>query len=694
MPLKKGQRFGDYTIGKMLGAGGMAIVYQATSPTHDAVAIKVMADNLTMNQSAVTRFQQEAHLSAQLYHTNIVRILDYGEVNGQFYLANEFMAQGSIQDKLDKHRIRFSLQQVWHIISSIASGLDYLHTQNIVHRDLKLANVLVDEGGRIAISDFGIARGTGTEQRITNITHAVIGTPQYLAPEQTQSSSVDKRADLYALGVIAYLLTVGQYPFEGETIFDYIRLHRESSPPTPTSIRPQLPHELDRVLLKALEKDPNKRYQKASDFAEDFGRSIANSKPVHVTTNIVKPNEDNKETVIEDESVEWATLLIPQIPPNDNNPTITPIPTPTPYTYSAPLATPNKPRSSIVTPRKKQEKSTLLLALIGVVVVVILAIALVLLSFISNLIANSQSAPSVVENTTSLIASPTALDNELPAQSLLVSTSFAPTATLTQFVPTATRTLAPSSPTPALVGCSDTLSPLFSMNETGLLTAGEGNRIRSQPNRNASIIGRIPPNYPFWIVGGVECANGFMWYYVNHKGYVGWTALADDKNYYAERSPMLAFDKETQTNISFTYRQFERGIMIRVGLRDSSLNPIYVLILDGDNAGKWAVFLDAWQRSDSDPSAIAPSGLFTPTQHFGSIWGKNPQVQSWLGWATAPEDRRFVSTWEYTYGDVINNRYDETGFITFEMTGYGTLFLREANAPLGQGINFTALTGY
>ncbi len=265
-----------YEIEKELGRGGMGVVYKAKQKGLDrTVALKMIlkADFATSEQKL--RFQIEAENAARVQHPNIVQVFEIGEHHGQPYFAQEFIDGGSLADWLKKGRM--STAEAAAFIETLARAMHTAHAQGIIHRDLKPANVLLTSPGRESgeftpkITDFGLAKRLDQTEHLTG-SHAVMGTPTYMSPEQAQGKTkfVGPAADQYALGVIFYQLLTGKVPFEADTIPNLLIKITTDEPASPRNINPSIPHDLQVICLKCLEKDATKRYLTAEALAEDL----------------------------------------------------------------------------------------------------------------------------------------------------------------------------------------------------------------------------------------------------------------------------------------------------------------------------------------------------------------------------------------------------------------------------------------
>jgi beta-lactam-binding protein with PASTA domain/predicted Ser/Thr protein kinase len=271
---------GRYHIVRKLGAGGMADVYLAEDQELGRrVAIKILNGRHANDDQFIERFRREAKNAAALNHPNIVSIYDRGEAEDTYYIAMEYLDGRSIKELIVGHGPA-PVDVAIEYARQILSALRFAHRHGIVHRDIKPHNVLVDREGRIKVTDFGIARA-GTSQMTE--TGSIVGTAQYLSPEQARGSEVDQRSDLYSLGVVLYELLTGRTPFEGDTPVEIAMKHLSATPEPPSELRKDIPHELDLLVLRALAKDPEDRYQSADEMDADLER-VSRGAPVAAAT--------------------------------------------------------------------------------------------------------------------------------------------------------------------------------------------------------------------------------------------------------------------------------------------------------------------------------------------------------------------------------------------------------------------------
>ena len=260
---------GRYQVVRKLGAGGMANVYLAEDQELGRrVAIKILNERHANDEQFVERFRREAKNAAALSHPNIVSIYDRGEAEGTYYIAMEYLDGRSLKE-LILSRGPAPLNVAIEYVRQILSALRFAHRHGIVHRDIKPHNVLVDAEGRVKVTDFGIARAGASQMTEAG---SIVGTAQYLSPEQARGTNVDQRSDLYSLGIVLYELLTGTLPFNGDTPVEIAMKHLSQTPELPSVLRPELPRELDLVVTRALAKDPDERYQSAEEMDADLER--------------------------------------------------------------------------------------------------------------------------------------------------------------------------------------------------------------------------------------------------------------------------------------------------------------------------------------------------------------------------------------------------------------------------------------
>ena len=260
-----GKVVNGYEILSQVGQGGMATVFLARQRSMNRnVALKFLPNAFMNDEAYLQRFEREVRIVAQLEHRNIVPVYDFGEFEDQPYIAMRYMPAGSVEELLAAGRI--PLRRVLGIVEQVASALDYAHQNGILHRDLKPSNILLDDGGGVFITDFGIARILG-EGGSNITTQGVVGTPSYMSPEQARGEPLDGRSDVYSLGVMLFELITGRRPFDSETPYSIAVMHVTMPPPAPSDVEPSVTSAVEAVILRALHKQPDKRYATADDLA-------------------------------------------------------------------------------------------------------------------------------------------------------------------------------------------------------------------------------------------------------------------------------------------------------------------------------------------------------------------------------------------------------------------------------------------
>ncbi|MCU1606167.1 MAG: pknB [Modestobacter sp.] len=268
-----------YEIGGVLGRGGMAEVHRGRDlRLGREVAVKVLRHDLARDPSSQVRFRREAQAAASLNHPAIVAVYDTGEdrttTGATPYIVMEYVEGETLRDVLRREG-RLSPERAMSLTADICAALDFSHRNGIVHRDVKPGNVMITPQGTVKVMDFGIARAVSDSAATMTSTAAVIGTAQYLSPEQARGEGVDARSDVYSAGCLLYELVTGTPPFTGDSPVAVAYQHVREDPRTPSSINPEIPAELDAILLKAMSKNPANRYQSAADMRADLLRAVA-----------------------------------------------------------------------------------------------------------------------------------------------------------------------------------------------------------------------------------------------------------------------------------------------------------------------------------------------------------------------------------------------------------------------------------
>jgi serine/threonine-protein kinase len=276
-----GATIGQYHILERVGKGGMATVYKAYQPALDRyVAVKVLTPSLAGDEDFIARFEREARAVARLRHRNILTIFDYDRQGGMFYLVMEYVSGGTLRERLGWPQ---DLAYVANVIAQVGDALAYAHSQGVIHRDVKPGNILMAEEDWPLLSDFGLAKMLEDSLQLTT-SGASVGTPQYMSPEQAQGLAVDRRSDIYSLGVVLYEAVTGRPPFGTDSPMAVLLRHINEPLTPPHALRSDLPKELERVILKALAKSPADRYQRMEEFLADLREAsplTANHTMVH-----------------------------------------------------------------------------------------------------------------------------------------------------------------------------------------------------------------------------------------------------------------------------------------------------------------------------------------------------------------------------------------------------------------------------
>jgi eukaryotic-like serine/threonine-protein kinase len=347
---------GRYQLGPVLGRGGMAEVRRALDTRLSRpVAIKMLRIDLAGDSTFQARFRREAQAAAGLNHPNIVSVYDTGEQLDPAsdvhvpYIVMELVVGHTLRDLLREGR-KILPERALEMEMGVLDALQYSHQAGIIHRDIKPANVMLTSTGQVKVMDFGIARAVADTSASMTQTAAVIGTAQYLSPEQARGETVDNRSDVYAAGCLLYELLVGEPPFKGDSPVSVAYQHVREMPVRPSLLDPVITPEMDAITLKALEKDPERRYQSAKEMRDDIARLLAGLSPTAQLPMVPVP-----------EAPVAATALAPVV-----DPVISPLTT----TTAPQRAFPESPESPHWEPRRRQSRTGLVLGIIAAVVVI------------------------------------------------------------------------------------------------------------------------------------------------------------------------------------------------------------------------------------------------------------------------------------------------------------------------------------
>ncbi len=264
--LSQGERVGDYQVEGVLGRGGAALVYRAVGPDGNAVALKLILPELAVEKTFRRRFELEISIAQRVSHPNVVPVLDSGEYEGIPWLTQQLVLGGSLRELFNRGEV-LSIAESLTLIEQVAAGLDAAHAAGLVHRDVKPANILLNEDGTACITDFGLVRDTDSDTRLTR-PGQTLGSMNYMAPEQVRGDEVGPYTDIYALGCTLYECVCGTPPFGDRPGMGVLLAQLEAQPPHPADRRPEIPRELGDAILLALAKDPAARPATASGYAE------------------------------------------------------------------------------------------------------------------------------------------------------------------------------------------------------------------------------------------------------------------------------------------------------------------------------------------------------------------------------------------------------------------------------------------
>ena len=325
--LSKGQKINNrYEIVKSIGEGGMANVYLANDKILDRkVAIKVLRGDLSSDDKFIRRFQREALSVSNLSHPNIVEVYDVGEEDGEYYIVMEYI-EGKTLKQLLKKRESLTLTEVIDIMTQLTDGISHAHESYIIHRDIKPQNIMIQDDGRIKITDFGIAMALNATQ-LTQ-TNSVMGSVHYLPPEQASGKGATVKSDIYSMGILMYELLTGTVPFKGDNAVEIALKHMKDKIPSIRKQDPSIPQSVENILLKATAKNPRNRYDTAKEMHEDLlnclkeehanykkivfeypENDIDDNTPITPTTKPKKKVEKPKEEEIDEDTEELITEI-------------------------------------------------------------------------------------------------------------------------------------------------------------------------------------------------------------------------------------------------------------------------------------------------------------------------------------------------------------------------------------------------
>ncbi len=279
-----GQLIAGYQVGEQIAVGGMGTVYHAhTLTTNDPVAIKILNADYAQNPEFNTRFEREAYLLMRLDHPNIVPVFDFGHSDGVTFLVMQLIRGPSLFQL--QHQRRFSPHAIVELLTPLTEALDYAHDEGVIHRDIKPGNVLIEfdtpdtaktadlkHKQAVYLTDFGLSKAQGDAS--LTVLGKSLGTPQYMSPEQVMNYPIDRRSDVYALGLLIYELLLGRLPFYGRNAQEVAYMHVKDQPPAPRSLIGAFPAPIEEVLMRALAKSPKERFATATEFGKAYVRGL------------------------------------------------------------------------------------------------------------------------------------------------------------------------------------------------------------------------------------------------------------------------------------------------------------------------------------------------------------------------------------------------------------------------------------
>jgi len=263
--LEPGDAFGDYVVDEQLGEGGMGIVFRAIREDGAVVALKVIKPGLVADEHTARRFAREARAAAEVAHPHLIDVVEAGDVDGTGFLAMRYVPGRSLDDRIREHG-PLPVEDTTRIVAEIASALDALHAAELVHRDVKPSNILLDDERGALLTDFGLAKRR--DYSMLTAPGQMLGTLDYIAPELLRGDEPGPSADLYALGCVVFECLAGEPPFGGRSMFEVGMAHLGDTPPDPCEQREDAPPELSQVALAALAKEPEQRPPSATAYAE------------------------------------------------------------------------------------------------------------------------------------------------------------------------------------------------------------------------------------------------------------------------------------------------------------------------------------------------------------------------------------------------------------------------------------------
>ncbi|NTW00274.1 MAG: serine/threonine protein kinase [Oscillochloris sp.] len=611
------QRLGRYDIKELLGHGGMAAVYRATDIVLQRdVALKVLYSQYSDDQSLVERFTREAITAAALEHPNIVPVYDVGEHDGMAYIAMKLLNGETLQAHL-QHAGTLSPEDLCLILRPVADALDYAHSRNVIHRDIKPGNIFLGHTAsgamQVMLTDFGIAKQLDTPGLTT--TGALIGTPDYMAPEQIAGRPVDARSDVYALGILAYRALTGRRAFEGSTQ-DVLMGHLYRQPPAPSSITPTLPPYIDAVVLRAVATNPVARFPSAGAFIKALG-STNNATAVGAAPAL-------------------ASIVYPEPGPTgriNNVPTLV-----NPVTQGRSLHQPSPSQSSPVGPSvtyttiQSTRRQTALAeppsnSIVAWFVTIILALLVGGLAVaVGFMLSNRQNSalsgsvgtihtptPSPTPHVTAVptlmrIATPSPTD----AASMAIIPTSVPSATASPPVPSPIK---PTSTPPPVVPATSTSTPTATATDVALPTA------KVNPTATATVT--LTPTATTTPTPTVDCTEGIL------QG--GFERIYREEIAVRTR---LGCPKVGERTGQGSEQFFTKGTMLYWGLNPTGLRDS-IIIFYGLDKGSYVIVSNDEAASYPEPAQSEDPN--SPVRGFGRVYFGKPGVAEAIGSWTSPE---------------------------------------------------------
>lgn len=313
--IPKGELIGErYLVQKMIGRGGMGYVYEVQDVKENRVlALKILTQS--MEEDSEQRFMREFEMLSKINHPTVLKVYGWGRYQEQLYFVSEFISGRDLKNEI-KTRGPWPPEEAAKLASTIADALSVAHSMGVVHRDIKPHNIMIANDGTVRLLDFGVARRTGAGMETLTKTGMIVGTPEYMSPEQFGTHRVDERSDLYSLGVVLFELLTGKVPFGGETPVAIALKVIQEAAVAPQTVRKDIPEWIDRIVVKCMDKDPKNRYLNAAQLAEDLRKPHAKARPSlrrlpNGDSVVLDTNEDAKFALILTSEYEKASWYVP-----------------------------------------------------------------------------------------------------------------------------------------------------------------------------------------------------------------------------------------------------------------------------------------------------------------------------------------------------------------------------------------------